>query len=448
MNQMVEKVCFLFILAQPLLDLATSASLYAGIHSLTFGMTVRFAAMAAGIVYLLVCPYPKKRALILYGFILSAVIGLNIAASISYKHPVNWSEEGKFIFKSCYWLVMMFTYIVVFSQLNGKRRWDKQTQQYITVAMTIIGVSILIADVTGTSQASYQYEKIGRKGWFFAGNELGAIMAIGLPVALLVAIHPPAWRPSQFYWLPASFLIYSLLGLGTKVGYGAVFFALLAAIAAIPLEAQFQPAPSRHNWRRNWILTISMLAAVIIYTPFSPAAQNINIHWQLLKQKEKATDHSAKKRLEENEIGEEQMQHLILSGRHEYLAQQKAEFREASLMQKCFGMGYGGNYEKTPKMIEMDFHDLFFSFGVIGFLVYIAPLLYIIASIGWKIGRYWRAALNSEYMLIASSIILGLGIAFVAGHVLTAPAVSLYVAVLLAYLFVRSHSLVDRQKGA
>ncbi|MED3716488.1 O-antigen ligase family protein [Geobacillus thermodenitrificans] len=447
MNKRVEKLFLLFIVIQPLLDLATSAFLYAEIHSLTIGMAIRFTAMAAGIIYLLVCPYPRKRTLIMYGLILSATIVLNIAASISYKSPVNWVEEGKFIFKSCYWLVMLFTYTVLFHQLDGKTDWAKHVQQYITAAMAIIGASILLADITGTSLASYQYEKIGRKGWFFAGNELGAIMAIGLPVALLVAIQRVTRQLSLLYWVPTWLLIYSLLGLGTKVGYGAVFFTLLTVIAAVPLEARFHPMSSGSNWRRNWALTISMLVVVIIYTPFSPAAQKINMHWQLLEQKEKTVEQLTKKHVEENKLEKEQMQHLILSGRHEYLAQQQAEFRKAPMMQKWFGMGYGGNYETTPKMIEMDFYDLFFSFGVIGFLVYIAPLLYVAFSIGRNVWSHGYAALNTEYILIASSIVLGLGIAFIAGHVLTAPAVSLYVAVLLAYLFIRSRSFVDNRNG-
>lgn len=448
MDAKFGKFLFLFVLIQPLLDLATAASLYSGTGSFTIGMAVRFAAMAAGVIYLLISRYLKKQALIIYGLVLSLAIGMNIATSIHYKHPVDWLEEGKFIFKSCYWMIMMFTYAAVFSQLDGKTDWAKRAQWCITVAMFITGFSILLADVTGTSFASYQYEKIGRKGWFFAGNELGAIMAVGLPVTLLVALRSPVDRSSLFYWLPSWLLIYSLLGLGTKVGYGAVFFALLTAIVAIPLEARFHPVIFRSNWRRSWTLTAAMLAAVILYTPFSPVAQNVNLHWKLIEQKEKGDEPSAKtERLKKNTLDEEQIQHLILSGRHEYLARQRVEFHKAPLMQKLFGMGYGGNYDQTPKMIEMDFHDLFFSFGVIGFLVYIAPLLYVICSIGRKAVHHWRAALNAEYILIASSVALGLGIAFMAGHVLTAPAVGLYVAVLLAYLFIRSQSLADTQNG-
>lgn len=60
MDAKFGKFLFLFVLIQPLLDLATAASLYSGTGSFTIGMAVRFAAMAAGVIYLLISRYLKK----------------------------------------------------------------------------------------------------------------------------------------------------------------------------------------------------------------------------------------------------------------------------------------------------------------------------------------------------------------------------------------------------
>lgn len=54
----------------------------------------------------------------------------------------------------------------------------------------------------------------------------------------------------------------------------------------------------------------------------------------------------------------------------------KQYYKDAPLSQKLFGMGYAGNYTDKIKLIEMDFHDLFFAFGIVGFLIYLIPLLY------------------------------------------------------------------------
>ncbi|MDF9581357.1 O-antigen ligase family protein, partial [Bacillus paranthracis] len=41
-----------------------------------------------------------------------------------------------------------------------------------------------------------------------------------------------------------------------------------------------------------------------------------------------------------------------------------------------------------------------------------------------------------KYMLLSSTLILSLGIGFMSGHVLTAPSVSIFFIVILAYLIV------------
>ncbi|MBJ7988196.1 O-antigen ligase family protein, partial [Bacillus cereus] len=67
---------------------------------------------------------------------------------------------------------------------------------------------------------------------------------------------------------------------------------------------------------------------------------------------------------------------LIYSDRDKFLKVYKQYYKDAPLSQKLFGMGYAGNYTVKIKLIEMDFHDLFFAFGIVGFLIYLIPLLY------------------------------------------------------------------------
>src|SRR5699024_9704446 len=65
----------------------------------------------------------------------------------------------------------------------------------------------------------------------------------------------------------------------------------------------------------------------------------------------------------------------ILSSRHLYLQETKDDFMEADILRNAFGLGYAGDYEQGPKIIEMDFFDLFFSYGIIG-TVYCCCRLY------------------------------------------------------------------------
>jgi hypothetical protein len=99
-------------------------------------------------------------------------------------------------------------------------------------------------------------------------------------------------------------------------------------------------------------------------------------------------------------------------------------------------MGYAGNYTVKIKLIEMDFHDIFFAFGIIGSLIYFLPFLYFGIKLLLSIITNFKKILTVKYMLLASTIVLSLGIAFMSGHVLTAPSVSIFFVVILAYLIV------------
>lgn len=97
-------------------------------------------------------------------------------------------------------------------------------------------------------------------------------------------------------------------------------------------------------------------------------------------------------------------------------------------------------------MIEMDFYDLFFSLGIIGFLYLIAPLLYYAVRFIIYFVSQIRETFTIPYVMYGVGFILALGIATTAGHVLTAPAVSIYVAALMSMLMVHSGTIDDQPR--
>ncbi|MFK4998715.1 O-antigen ligase family protein [Bacillus sp. N9] len=66
----------------------------------------------------------------------------------------------------------------------------------------------------------------------------------------------------------------------------------------------------------------------------------------------------------------------MLSSRDISLDMHKEYYANAPSTQKLFGMGYSGNYTKKPRMIEMDYFDIFFSTGIIGTILFFIPYLY------------------------------------------------------------------------
>lgn len=170
----------------------------------------------------------------------------------------------------------------------------------------------------------------------------------------------------------------------------------------------------------------------------------MSIHLQIYEYKKSVQDEKDRKegkvvKEEEHKQGEltdSEMKSLIYSDRDKFLKVYKQYYKEAPLSQKLFGMGYAGNYTTKMKLVEMDFYDLFFAFGIVGFLMYLLPLLYFGIKIFIRLITNFKKLFSVKHMLLASTLVLSLGIGFMSGHVLTAPAVSIFFVVILAYLIV------------
>ena len=103
-------------------------------------------------------------------------------------------------------------------------------------------------------------------------------------------------------------------------------------------------------------------------------------------------------------------------------------YLKESLDQKLIGIGYIENYgtdKVSLKMIEMDYYDILYRHGIIGFIIFLLPLIYIIYN-NFKIHKFKNISLNLSIILI---FILSL----FSGHVLIAPSVSYIVSLLIIF---------------
>ncbi|WP_051591209.1 O-antigen ligase family protein [Bacillus sp. UNC438CL73TsuS30] len=418
-NSIVITITLIYIVLQPILDLFTSLSLRLRGQDFTTGILIRLAFLVfMGLYAMFFSKGVRYYFLLLAGFL---VIHLLIN---QYDKPIfSVSVEVKYIIKLVYFNMALLFSFVLFSREGGIRR--HKAIDVIVIAMTMVGVIMIVSGLTGTAFNSYSWGKEGHVGWFYAGNEIGAILAMGFPVVVLAALQKTNWA-----WISVLLVIYSLFALGTKVGFGAILIVLLLAL----VMSLFGLVKNRSGWLQP-IMLIALFAGISCYFPFSSIARNMNMHLNLVEANQ-SKDVEKVKSETPGTTGTPviQMENLVLSGREHFLSIQKQYFRDAPIVQKLFGMGYGGNYPQQPKLIEMDFHDVFYSLGIFGFILYFTPLAWIMV----QTGRYALRNLPESFMLrnvlIASGAVLGLGIAFTAGHVLTAPGVSIYLGLLLAYL--------------
>ncbi|EOP06215.1 O-antigen ligase family protein [Bacillus sp. WC2507] len=437
----------LFIVFQPILDLLTSFSIYVLHMSATVGIVVRFAFMLLALGYLLL--HHKQhgaKKYILYLCLFGIVLAIGLVNNLMVKSPVSFGEEVKFILKSIYPIVLLFGYIIALKELKNNEYAFHKIITYFLYATLILSISIIAAMATGTDFPSYPNSKIGSRGWSFAGNDLSSIFAIMFPIVVLYSVHKTTSFSKAYYWIPTVLAMYASIMIGTKVGYGAIVITLGIALFFLFIEYMIHRKKEGKGFTYlvNTIVAAVVLGGLLVLTPQTPIAKNMTIHLQIYEYKKSVQEEKDRKEgkvvtdeeHKQGELTDSEMKSLIYSDRDKFLKVYKQYYKEAPLSQKLFGMGYAGNYTTKMKLVEMDFYDLFFAFGIVGFLMYLLPLLYFGIKIFIRIITNFKKLFSVKHMLLASTLVLSLGIGFMSGHVLTAPAVSIFFTVILAYMVV------------
>ncbi|MDM5157533.1 O-antigen ligase family protein [Bacillus sp. DX1.1] len=450
-----EHFLLVFIMLQPILDLLTSFCILVLKIDTTIGIITRLFVMALGGIYILLQAREKEnRKYIIYLIVVGIVLAIGFVNNKLVKEPIIIGEEVKFIAKSLYPFIMLTCYIFVFKSLKAKETTYPKMRNYIVYSTLIINIVMVVSIATGTDSNSYGWLKLGSRGWFYAGNELGSILAIICPLVVLYSIEKTTSVAKSYFWIPSILTIFSLFAIGTKVGIGAIFATFVIAIFMCFTQAFLQrKSQQKKPYLLNGILAAAVFAGALVYTPSSPFIKNMGLHFQVLE-KQQAEKKAEEKKHSKNSTTEkevekekkEETQAILFSGRELFQQVHKEYYEKAPMSQKLLGMGYAGNFKtdkltednptEGPKLIERDFHDWFYAFGIIGFSLLLIPFLYFGVKILFVLVTRFKKVFTVKYALLAAALGLALGISYMAGHVLTAPGVSIYFAVILAYLIV------------
>lgn len=436
-SRKIESFFLFYIILQPILDLLS----YFG---LSISLPIRGLVMVVGFYYLLKFPNKKiRKASIIYLVVLGAFLAINLVNNLIIKSPFFLFNEFSYSIKIAYVIEMIIVYSAVFISINSYIDWKYIVQRNITWNMFAIGVVMLIATLMGTGKLSYlNPNKLGHSGWFFSANELSAILAMGFGILILFVVGKSNVK-LKLYLLPIGILtLWSMLTIGTKVG---LFSAIIILIISLAVSLIYSLV-KKENWH-NLLLIFIFFVFLIAIVPHTPVGKNLNIDYTIIEKpldrgntEEKKPDQNQDNNVESEQDKENvsKITKNVLSGREDFFSMHVSMFKEAPISQKLLGMGPGGNYDKKLKLIEMDFLDWFFAYGFVGFIIFALPLIYMGASIVNIAFKSRLRLFTPEFFMITSSVVLGLGIAFVAGHILLNPASGFYLSILIAYLYVMS----------
>ncbi len=183
----------------------------------------RFLVMTVcGIYILLQAKEKENRKFLIYLVVLGLVLCLGFINNKLNKNPIIMGEEVKFFAKALYVYIMLSSYILALKSLKKLTNIGEKVRDNIMYSTLIINIVMVVSIATSTDFGSYQWMKVGSRGWFYAGNELGSILAIIFPIVVLYSVQKTKGITSILYWIPSLLMIYSLIQVGTKVGMGSI----------------------------------------------------------------------------------------------------------------------------------------------------------------------------------------------------------------------------------
>lgn len=408
MNNWIKKnfniLLIIFILLQPILDLITGLGIHIWHINITLGIITRMLFLVF-ILYSVLFVY-KKKALWKY-------YGLLIIYGLLYMLGIVFYKDGVGLFSEIQGLCRVFYFPVLLLALYGVKDEIKVSNMTLMVVLITYLVCILVPNCLNLGFESYEITKKGTLGFFNSANEISGIISLLTPIMIMIFVTSKKILPTiliSVLYLAVILTIGTkspLLSLGITVGFAYLWF--------IYKEIK------RKQYKAITISLIALVVAVstlIMILPKTNFYKNIKTHLNYLK-----VDNIGEV-LEEKEL----IDHFIFSQRLTFLKNRQEDYLDASTYQKLFGIGYL-NGTKEAKAIEMDYFDIYYSQGIIGFILYFGIYGYIFYLIMKK-----RKKLDFEQYMLYVSILLSIFLSFFTGHIITAPAVSILVVVLLLKL--------------
>ncbi len=383
-----EKFVYYFLLFLPIIDLFTSIATWEGWPSI--GLVLKGFFLLFAVVFLLKKNYKKRY--YWFFFFLVLLYGLLDIGYWMLQNPSNVITEITHLIKVFYLPVL----VLFFGQYENKYL-SKKTFFYLSCLFLLFylvpypfGLGHNISEVYPNKDLYLSY--------FYIGNELANIFIILVPVGImyLLEVKKKVWL--GIYLL---FVFFMLLLLGTKTMYISVFLILIYFL--LRYRKCVWKIVRKHLVLFGVVIVFG-ISFLGIYLPRSQFWKNIETSLNFY---------------EVNSLRDlftlENIDNIIYSNRLDFLGNVHEEYARGSLSVKLLGLGRTRIAE--IKDIEIDLFDIFYSIGIIGFMVYVLFFGFALRQV----------RLTGIYLFLF--ILLGV-ISMFTGHVLISPMTSTYLALL------------------
>lgn len=352
----------------------------------------------------------------------------------------NLTNELQYVFNFTFLIIYFIIFIWTFI-LNKNNSNIIKLKKSVVIMDFIYVVSIILAILLKKSSYTYMETSTGYKGWIESGNSLSAILLLSMSVMLSLITSKEISNKFKIFNIVTVAItgLYLLTTIGTRTG---LFGTFLAVGLFIVLEMIFS--------RNKKIIACGIILMIIGGTFVAIKGSNTikrrkqmkesrntiidektgevgNMTGDMLRIKNKILDGT----MEDGYMSEAQKQATIelydyavkhnLAGNDTRTQQLMYNIflvkEQKSFVGILFGNGYKANFREM--VMENELASMLLNFGIIGFLLYVGPLLGVLI-ISIKEGIKNIKNLNTAYVLEQFALVLALGLSWMSGYVLFA----------------------------
>ena len=427
-NNKKINIFYVFLLIQPILDLVTSLMVRFTNLSLTIGMVVRGLFLFIMVIYLLFVnkSIHRKKSIIYLGILcIFSILYLITKDGIFTLGFLK--TEVIYLFKYMYFPITALCLINAFDELQIKK---EKIFKVCIIEAIIYSILIILPEITNTAFSSYIDNNEGTVGWFYAANEIGAIM-----VALFPFLYYLLFERESVVKIALTFtiVILAMTLLGTKTS----FLGMLITEILYTLYFLFNYKKNR-AYGLKWSIIIIIISFGLI--PNIHAVKNLQnaiAESSHIKEEVKEDNEKENKKYTSSSPSVQRIIKVALSGRDKFFYNTLEIYDNANIDDKLLGIGFVNrneiNNKKIEKLIEIDSLDVFFHYGIIGFIILFIPLIYIVYR---TLKSIFKNKFGLSFFKFTNIYVIGIitMISMIAGHVYSSPAVSIYVSFAMAML--------------
>lgn len=487
LTDIVPEIVFVLLLIQPVLDVISH---WATEWEITTYTTIfRFLMLAAVLLYSFIIS-DRKGIYILFGGVIALYWILHVVACLraegGYLSPFSDLTN---LLRTVQLPLFTLSFITFFKKSDLV---PQKIQCAFFANMVIMIHSIILSYMTGTQIYTYVDSQKGLMGWATVHNAQSAILTFVIPLLLLFVYK----KKNKWLFYATCIVCFGILFFtGTKVDYYAIFIIAPAVMIFLFIQGERSPfyyvtllcitlaclfcyntSVAHDIWTDH---TVAMgyrqdyVDNLLIGTDIeeSDKQQNVlglHLPKDLNKESYEALDDRMKELIQEvydlylhpmvNRFGFERViekyeYSLDVSNLTEQ-RQQKRFFAElawedSNFLTRCFGYEYitliehytleieEGEFQEYEMNydLENDFPSVFYYSGYVGFAIYMLFLLYFAALAAVGVLTRGMKLITMETGMVGITFGLAMGVSQFSGNVLRRPNASIYVSVILAYIY-------------